>query len=290
MRKGSAEPQTCFTEHIGQLHLIERSASLFPAWLRNDGITEDGGGGRRANLSGVAERYLRSIGASVEDLFHYILATLHDPAYRETNAGALKMEWPRIPLPEWPDGQSPGAAEALADTASRGRELARLLDPDTPVPGVTQGTLRPEIAALAVPATIDNRNMSGNDFAVTVGWGHYGPADAVMPGQGRVVERAYTTDERVALGDALSTLGETTTDIYLNARTFWRNVPAAVWAYKLGGYQVLKKWLSYRDSSILGRLLLPEEVQHFTDTARRIGAILAATRSSHPDRNTSYGS
>ena len=78
--------------------------------------------------------------------------------------------------------------------------------------------------------------------------------------------------------------------IYLNARTFWRNVPAAVWTYKLGGYQVLKKWLSYRDSSILGRSLLPEEVQHFTDTARRIGAILAATKSSHPDRNTSYGS
>ena len=290
LRKGSAEPQTCFTEHIGQLHLIERSASLFPAWLRNDGIKEDGGGDRRANLSGLAERYLDSMGASVEDLFHYILATLHDPAYRETNAGALKMEWPRIPLPEWPDGRFPEAAEAIADTASRGRELARLLDPDTPVPGVTQGALRPEIAALAVPATIDNRNMSGNDFAVTADWGHYGSADAVMPGQGRVVERAYTTDERVALGDALTTLGEITFDIYLNARTFWRNVPAAVWTYKLGGYQVLKKWLSYRDSSILGRSLLPEEVQHFTDTARRIGAILAATKSSHPNRNTSYGS
>ena len=162
--------------------------------------------------------------------------------------------------------------------------------PTQPVPGVTQGALRPEIAALAVPATIDNRNMSGNDFAVTADWGHYGSADAVMPGQGRVVERAYTTDERVALGDALTTLGEITFDIYLNARTFWRNVPAAVWTYKLGGYQVLKKWLSYRDSSILGRSLLPEEVQHFTDTARRIGAILAATKSSHPNRNTSYGS
>ena len=42
----------------------------------------------------------------------------------------------------------------------------------------------------------------------------------------------------------------------------------------LGGYQVLKKWLSYRESKVLGRSLLPEEVQHFTDTARRIAAIL----------------
>ena len=37
---------------------------------------------------------------------------------------------------------------------------------------------------------------------------------------------------------------------------------------------MLKKWLSYRESKVLGRSLLPEEVQHFTDTARRIAAIL----------------
>ena len=49
------------------------------------------------------------------------------------------------------------------------------------------------------------------------------------------------------MDDALPTLGETTLDIHLNDRAFWRNVPAAVWTYRLGGYQVLKKWLSYRE-------------------------------------------
>ena len=39
---------------------------------------------------------------------------------------------------------------------------------------------------------------------------------------------------------------DTMFDIYLNDRAYWRNVPANVWGYKLGGYQVLKKWLSYR--------------------------------------------
>ena len=274
LRKGSSEPQACFTQIIGQLHLIERSASMFPAWLHGDGVQNAGDIARRANLSGTAQRYLDRLGASVENLFHHVLATLHDPVYRETNAGALKMEWPRIPLPGWPDGETEGAAEALAESAARGRELARLLDSDAPVPGITQGVLRPEMVAIAVPATVDNRNMSGNDFSVTVGWGHYGSADAVMPGQGRVDERAYAPDERVAMGDALSTLGETTFDIYLNTRAFWRSVPSAVWNYKLGGYQVLKKWLSYRERSILDRPLLPEEVQHFSETARRIGAIL----------------
>ena len=50
--------------------------------------------------------------------------------------------------------------------------------------------------------------------------------------------------------------------------------PSNVWNYKLGGYQVLKKWLSYRETRVTGRDLTPGEVQHFTDTARRIAAIL----------------
>ena len=61
------------------------------------------------------------------------------------------------------------------------------------------------------------------------------------------------------------------------SRAYWRNIPTAVWNYKLGGYQVLKKWLSYRERKVLGRALRPEEVQHFTDTARRIGRILMVT-------------
>ena len=116
--------------------------------------------------------------------------------------------------------------------------------------------------------------MTGDDFAVTAGWGHFGKDDAIMPGQGRIVERAYTQVERAAMGDHVSTFSKTTFDVYLNDRAFWRNVPAAVWTYKLGGYQVLKKWLSYRERDVLDRPLKPEEVRHFTDTARRIGAIL----------------
>ena len=279
LRKGASEPQACIAKHVGSFHLIERGAAMFPAWLRDDGIGQDGESARRANLSGAAQRYLERLDVDVEDLFHHVLATLHDPSYRETNAGALRMEWPRIPLPDWPDGGSKTAAAALVESAARGRELAALLDPDTPVPGVTEAPLRPELVVIAVPAKADGRNMTGDDFALTAGWGHYGAGDAVMPGQGRIVERACTPDEHAALGNAVPAVGETTFDIYLNARACWRNVPAAVWTYKLGGYQVLKKWLSYRERPILDRPLKPEEVQHFTDTARRIAAILATISS-----------
>ena len=275
IRKGESEPQTAFTRHIASYHLIERVANWFPAWLRDEGLALDGGGAqRRPNLSAAAQRYLDRLGLGVEELFHHALAVLHDPDYREANSGALRMEWPRIPLPGWPDGDAPDAADELRVSAQRGRELAALLDPETPVARVTTGTLRTELAAIAVPSTPDGRNMTGDDFALTAGWGHFGTGDAVMPGQGRAVERDYTAVEREALVAAVDVFGNTTFDVYLNDNARWHNVPAAVWHYKLGGYQVLKKWLSYRESKVLGRPLLPEEIQHFIDTARRIAAIL----------------
>ena len=122
--------------------------------------------------------------------------------------------------------------------------------------------------------------MSGGDFELTAGWGHFGVGQAVMPGQGRVVQRPHTPAERQDLNTTQESLGETTRDVRLNDRAYWRNVPAAVWDYKLGGYQVLKKWLSYRERPVLGRPLTPDEIHHFTTTARRIAAILLLTQKS----------
>ena len=262
------------TPHLGNWKLGNWGIHFFPIWLRTDGLALDGNGiAHRPNLSLAARHYLDRLGLGLEDLFHHVIATLHDSGYRTANAGALRMEWPRIPLPGWPDGDAHGAAEALAESAARGRAMAALLDSDTPVAGVTTGSLRPELTAIAVPTTTDGGNMAGDDFAVSAGWGHFGTGEAVMPGQGRIVERNYTDDERTTLADALPALGDTTFDVYLNERAYWRNVPATVWNYQLGGYQVLKKWLSYRESKVLGRALQAEEVQHFTDTARRISTI-----------------
>ena len=153
LRKGAEEPQAYSTKDMGSLHLIERGALMFPAWLRDDDITNPNGQARRPNLSIAAQRYLVALDASVEDLFHHVLAVLHDPTYREANAGALRMGWPHIPLPGWPKGEAENAAAELAHSAARGRQLAALLDPDTPVPGVTQAPFHPEIAVIAVPTT-----------------------------------------------------------------------------------------------------------------------------------------
>ncbi|HUT57850.1 MAG TPA: type ISP restriction/modification enzyme, partial [Phycisphaerae bacterium] len=73
---------------------------------------------------------------------------------------------------------------------------------------------------------------------------------------------------------ALALLGPDTRDVYLNERAYWRNIPAAVWGYYIGGYQVIKKWLSYRERELLGRPLRSEEAREVMNMARRLAAIV----------------
>jgi hypothetical protein len=124
------------------------------------------------------------------------------------------------------------------------------------------------------------------DFAVTAGWGYtIRDGSVTMPGGGTFRERDYTAAELQAVTQgaaalnltdeaALALLGATTYDVYLNDHAYWANVPARVWAYTIGGYQVLKKWLSYREEKVLGRPLTLDEVRAVTAIARRIAALL----------------
>jgi hypothetical protein len=47
-----------------------------------------------------------------------------------------------------------------------------------------------------------------------------------------------------------------------------------VWKSREGGYQVMKKWLSYRERPLLGRDLKPDEARYVTEMTRRIAAIV----------------
>lgn len=55
---------------------------------------------------------------------------------------------------------------------------------------------------------------------------------------------------------------------------YWRCVSANVWRYTIGGYQVIKKWLSYRERALLGRDLRPEEARYVIEMVRRIAALV----------------
>jgi hypothetical protein len=51
-------------------------------------------------------------------------------------------------------------------------------------------------------------------------------------------------------------------DVYLSDVAYWSNIPIRVWEYTIGGYQVIKKWLSYREHPLLGRPLSKDEVRY----------------------------
>jgi hypothetical protein len=231
------------------------------------------------NLSKLLGAYLESLKADPPDFFLHCVAVLHAPSYRRENAGALRIDWPRIPLPP--------SKHTLIRSAELGRALADLLEADKSVGGVTVGKVRPELGIVAAISREGggSLNPEAGDLDVTVGWGHRGNGGAVMPGKGKIVSRDYTAKEREAVAagaamlglsekQALKLIGERTLDVYLNNLAYWNNIPLRIWEYTIGGYQVIKKWLSYREREILERALKMDEARVVTEIARRIAAIL----------------
>jgi hypothetical protein len=226
--------------------------------------------GCRANLSYPAEHYVTGLAAPASALFFHAIATIHTPLYRSENAGALLSDWPRIPLP--------ATAELLIHSASLGRRIAELLDPES---NVEIPLAWRSLGRLSLPQPTD---LTEN-LKLIAGWGRRGQGGTVMPGPGQFASRPWTEAESVRLLDigetlgltldqVLALLGETCMDVQVNGSTFWASIPANVWDYTLGGYQVLKKWLSYREFLLLERPLHPEEAEYFSNVVRRIAAIL----------------
>ena len=191
---------------------------------------------------------------------------MHAPAYQDDNESALRQDWPRIPLP--------AAGEGLVESAALGREIAALLDTESPVEGVTVGTIRPELKVIGAVSRVGGGSLSGEHLRLAARWGYAGQHGVTMPGPGRAAARPYHIVERAAVGAHAGVLGEDTFDVHLNDDAYWRNIPERVWGYTIGGYQVIKKWLSYREHELLGRALTTEEAREVTNMARRIAALL----------------
>lgn len=155
------------------------------------------------------------------------------------------MDWPRVP---WP-----GSKAALIASAELGRKVAALLDVEQGVLGVTSGKVREGLKTVGSLATVEAKPLDlARDLEITAGWGIRGQGGIAMPSEGR----------------------REANRVFLNDRTYWDGISQEVWQYSLGGYQVLKKWLSYREAKLLGRALTVDEADHFTSMARRIQALL----------------
>jgi hypothetical protein len=281
------QPQ--YTTALADHHIVESNVGMFPLYLNTQPAGESLmpalesrdartlPSGNRLNISDSLVDYLMQAAMidGAPSTFYHALAILHAPVYRTENSGALCQDWPRIPLPD--------TKEALLTSAALGKGVAALLDTETPYEAAITALSsvlkapegKPRLDKIA--AFFLQNGMTLNEaehFAVTAGWGHAGQGGVTMPGKGKIIFRDYTEKERASLGEAVNLLGERTCDVYLNEFAYWSNVPLRVWEYTIGGYQVMKKWLSYREEELLGRPLTIDEVRYVQEMARRIAAIL----------------
>ena len=258
-------------------------SSYFPIYLSRapGGVSPlaSGSAHRLSNLTPMSSAYLDQVRANEFELLCHIAGLLHAPAYRTENAGALRQDWPRVPLPASP--------EVFRESADLGLDVGHLLDVESPVDRVTVGNIRYELRLLGAIARVGGSqvNPDAGDLSVTAGWGHAGQGGVTMPARGRFVERAYADSEIAAFREGvadldftidqlMTCLGNTCVDVYLNDLAYWRCVPKRVWTYTIGGYQVIKKWLSYRERPLLDRDLTVDEARYVMEMARRIAAIL----------------
>lgn len=243
------------TGTLSDSHLLDPFALFFPLYTYGSADLF-GNPGKSPNISpGLLDRLIDVYDAASEQreaiavaLFYHILGVTRAPLYSTENEGYLMQDWPRIPIP--------ASRELLEASAALGRRVADLLRPDVPFhpPG--------ELNKLGVPRRVDGGQLREDDLRVTVrygGIGKYEPPSAEGPGArpGR---------------------------LWWNDVAFWENVPQDVWAFTIGGYPVVKKWLDYRHIDKLKRPLKLEEVRYVGEMVQRIAALIALG----PELDASY--
>jgi len=199
IKDGSSQfPLYCYGEFEGllfsqhnQSRIPNLNEHLVGTWLGQIGVSAAWPNNDRSGSAIVA--------TYADDIFHYIYAVFHSPAYRTRYVEFLKIDFPRVPLT--------GSLDLFRGLAALGGELVALHLLESP--------------ALAQHITT-----------------YTGPAAPA-------VEKVTYADGTVWL-DKAQTAG-------------FRGVPAAVWAFHIGGYQVCEKWLKDRK----GRTLSSEDVEHY---------------------------
>lgn len=261
-------PALYYASVLGDNDLLTGHAYYYPFTIQTMGH-------QQPNLSSKVIAYLHRLNIEVDAttapamLWLHALAIGYAPAYLEEQADGLRGDWPRIPMPE--------DREVLTSGAALGEFVAQLLDPLQPIKTVTTGDIRPGLVHVGYLA---ETYISTEERILTV---NYRSA-------GKIIRRDRTPSELTDLEQEASTLniplskiitllgGPETYDVVWNTELTnqprWQNIPVAAWEYTIGGYPVLKKWLSYRHNSALGRPLHNDELRLFRDLARRTTTLL----------------
>lgn len=151
-----------------------------------------------------------------EDVFHYIYAVFHSPAYRERYGQFLRADFPRVP--------PPGGADAFRALSALGARLAsaHLMEDESPSPDAAASVSYPIVGENIVEAAHPK---------------YYAPGEK-PPGEKSPIERG-----RVYIGKNDRKSGK--------RGQYFDGVSPEVWNFRMGGYQPLHKWLKDRQNRAL---------------------------------------
>ncbi|HET7577294.1 MAG TPA: type ISP restriction/modification enzyme [Sphingomicrobium sp.] len=198
-------------------------------------------------------------------LFDYIYGVLHSPAYRETFAEFLKIDFPRIPYPPSP--------QVFRHVSERGEELRRLhlMEPaaigEAPYPYMGEGD---DVVVAGFPKfeksspergggpSAEEQTVEGPHASAPRTFGDDAPGSTVGP-----------LHHSAAPSGSPPRSGEELGRVHINKDQYFDGVPAIAWNFHIGGYQPAQKWLKDRR----GRTLSFDDITHY----QRIVKILAET-------------
>ncbi len=214
-----------------------------------------------------------------EDVFCWIYGVFHSPQYRARYAEFLKIDFPRVPLPQ--DGRQ------FADVCAVGRELASLhlmesalLEDSKRLPLFEQtgtgeveagypkyvwedeknpGTQEPKnsrIGKAGTGTTCLAAERTSPRFSKNARSGKMKDNDPLPAKAGVPVITGYCLWVGSVLEKGESFAGGR---VYINAGQYFEGVEPAVWEFTIGGYQVCEKWLKDRR----GRTLSFDDISHY---------------------------
>jgi type I restriction-modification system DNA methylase subunit len=175
-------------------------------------------------------------------VFDYIYGVLHSPAYRETFAEFLKIDFPRIPYPHSP--------EVFRHVSEKGEALRRLHLMEAGAIGATPYPYHGEgddVVASGFPK-FEKSSPSRSD----------GEKDHAEHGGGASGAKAPPPPSAAPLPTA-SPQGGSTGRVFINRDQYFDGVPEIAWTFRIGGYQPAQKWLKDRR----GRALSWDDIGHY---------------------------
>lgn len=200
-------------------------STAFPLWLypqvKKD-LLQEPSGERQVNLSAgfLAEIKSKISRADPEQIFFYLYAILYSPSYRTRYSEFLKRDFPRVPITS--------DTALFAKLAKLGERLVAL----HLMKGETDEISRFPVAG--------SNEVTKVEFTTAA--------------QAELIE-GVGPKQRKSAAPPQTNLGR----VYINKDQYFDDVPAEVWEYHIGGYQVCQKWLKDRK----GRQLSYDDIKHY---------------------------